>query len=76
MQRLHMDDLTGFIQSLSDGWTVLSLPAIAEIDGDIPISEHEDFQAAGDRQGERQQGPRGQWALITEYVELEERGEG
>jgi predicted phage terminase large subunit-like protein len=41
VQRLHMDDLTGFIQSLSDGWTVLSLPAIAAIDGDIPISEHE-----------------------------------
>jgi hypothetical protein len=39
MQRLHMDDLTGFVQSLSDGWTVLSLPAIAEIDEDVPISE-------------------------------------
>jgi len=39
MQRVHMDDLTGFVQSLSDDWTVLSLPAIAEIDEDIPISE-------------------------------------
>jgi predicted phage terminase large subunit-like protein len=38
MQRIHMDDLTGFVQSLSDDWTVLSLPAIAEIDEDIPIS--------------------------------------
>ena len=27
MQRVHMDDLTGFVQSLSDDWTVLSLPA-------------------------------------------------
>src|SRR4029077_3910545 len=26
MQRIHMDDLTGFVQSLSDDWTVLSLP--------------------------------------------------
>ena len=34
-----MDDLTGFVQSLSGDWTVLSLPAIAEIDEDIPISE-------------------------------------
>ena len=39
MQRIHMDDLTGFVQSLSDDWTVLSLPAIAEIDEDVPISE-------------------------------------
>ena len=38
MQRVHMDDLTGFVQSLSDDWTVLSLPAVAEIDEDIPIS--------------------------------------
>src|SRR6202167_3224061 len=38
MQRIHLDDLTGFVQSLSDDRTVLSLPAIAEIDEDIPIS--------------------------------------
>jgi hypothetical protein len=30
MQRLHMDDLTGFVLDHSDSWTVLSLPAIAE----------------------------------------------
>ena len=30
MQRLHMDDLTGFVLGQSDNWTVLSLPAIAE----------------------------------------------
>jgi predicted phage terminase large subunit-like protein len=41
MQRVHMDDLTGFVQSLSDDWTVLSLPAVAEIDEDIPISRKE-----------------------------------
>jgi predicted phage terminase large subunit-like protein len=41
MQRIHMDDLTGFVQSLSSDWTVLSLPAIAEIDEDIPISRKE-----------------------------------
>ena len=39
MHRIHLDDLTGFVQSLSDDWTVLSLPAIAEIDEDVPISE-------------------------------------
>ena len=36
-----MDDLTGFVQALSDDWDVLKLPAIAEIDGDIPISDTE-----------------------------------
>jgi hypothetical protein len=30
MQRVHMDDLTGFLLRQSDEWTVLSLPAIAE----------------------------------------------
>jgi hypothetical protein len=39
MQRIHLDDLTGFVQSLSDDWTVLSLPAIAEIDENVPISD-------------------------------------
>jgi predicted phage terminase large subunit-like protein len=38
MQRVHMDDLSGFVQFLSDDWTVLRLPAIAEVDEDIPIS--------------------------------------
>jgi hypothetical protein len=30
MQRLHMDDLTGFLRSQSDEWEVLNLPAIAD----------------------------------------------
>jgi predicted phage terminase large subunit-like protein len=38
MQRVHIDDLTGFVQGLSDEWQVLSLPAIAPIDEDIPVS--------------------------------------
>jgi predicted phage terminase large subunit-like protein len=38
MQRVHMDDLTGFVLSLSDEWVVLNLPAIAEVDEGIPIS--------------------------------------
>ena len=37
MQRVHIDDLTGFLVSQSDEWNVLSLPAIAETDEDIPI---------------------------------------
>ena len=38
MQRVHMDDLTGFLLDQSDEWTVLSLPAIAEVDETIPLS--------------------------------------
>ena len=41
MQRVHMDDLTGFVTSQSDEWEVLNLPAIAEVDEKIPISETE-----------------------------------
>jgi hypothetical protein len=38
MQRVHLDDLTGFVLSQSDDWTVLSLPAIAEDFESIPLS--------------------------------------
>ena len=41
MQRVHMDDLTGFVTDQSDEWTVLNLAAIAEADEDIPISATE-----------------------------------
>ena len=39
MQRVHMDDLTGFVTSQSDEWEVLNLAAIAEVDEVIPISD-------------------------------------
>jgi len=38
MQRIHMDDLTGFVLDQSDEWTTLSLPAIAEVPETIPLS--------------------------------------
>ena len=37
MQRLHEDDLAGVLLRSSDEWTVVSLPAIAEQDEQIPI---------------------------------------
>jgi predicted phage terminase large subunit-like protein len=37
MQRVHLDDLTGFVLGGEDEWTVLSLPAIAEYEETIPI---------------------------------------
>jgi predicted phage terminase large subunit-like protein len=39
MQRVHMDDLTGFVTGQSDEWEILNLPAIAEVDEVIPISD-------------------------------------
>jgi predicted phage terminase large subunit-like protein len=39
MQRIHIDDLAGFVTSQSDEWEVLNLPAVAEIDEVIPISD-------------------------------------
>jgi predicted phage terminase large subunit-like protein len=39
MQRVHMDDLTGFVTSQSDEWEILDLPAIAEVEEHIPISD-------------------------------------
>ena len=48
MHRLHMDDMTGFLLDLSDDWTVLSLPAIAE--------SHERVQIAANRFHDRKPG--------------------
>jgi predicted phage terminase large subunit-like protein len=44
MQRVHMDDLTGFVTSESDEWEILNLPAIAEGDEVIPISGTEVYR--------------------------------
>jgi predicted phage terminase large subunit-like protein len=37
MQRVHMDDLTGFLTETSDEWELLSLPAIALFDECVPV---------------------------------------
>jgi predicted phage terminase large subunit-like protein len=39
MQRVHMDDLTGFLTEQSDEWEMLNLPAVAEHDQSIPCWE-------------------------------------
>jgi predicted phage terminase large subunit-like protein len=44
MQRVHMNDLSGFLSTSSDGWEILSLPAIAEADEHIPIGVGELYQ--------------------------------
>jgi predicted phage terminase large subunit-like protein len=44
MQRVHIDDLTGFLLSQSDEWHVLSLPAIAYFDETIPLSAERTFR--------------------------------
>src|SRR5215216_7270686 len=49
MQRLHEDDLAGALLRGSDEWTVLSLPAIAEQDEEIPIGNGQiHFRRDGD----------------------------
>jgi predicted phage terminase large subunit-like protein len=44
MQRVHIDDLTGFLLDQSDEWDVLSLPAIADCDEAIPLSAHRTYR--------------------------------
>jgi predicted phage terminase large subunit-like protein len=49
MQRLHEDDLAGVLLRGPDDWTVLSLPAIAEQDEQIPIGNGQiHYRRAGD----------------------------
>ena len=38
MQRLHVDDLVGHVLDKDEAWTHLNLPAIAEEDEEIPLS--------------------------------------
>src|SRR5689334_12973806 len=40
MQRVHMDDLTGYLLEQSDEWELLNLPAIAYADEIIPLGEN------------------------------------
>jgi predicted phage terminase large subunit-like protein len=44
MQRVHVDDLTGFLLEQSDEWEVLRLPAIAESDEVVPLSAERAYQ--------------------------------
>jgi predicted phage terminase large subunit-like protein len=39
MQRVHLNDLTGYLIENSGGWTMLNLAAIAEEDENIPVGE-------------------------------------
>ena len=39
MQRVHLNDLTGYLTENSDDWTVLSLPAIAEENEEIAVGD-------------------------------------
>jgi len=42
MQRLHVDDLAGHLRG-QGGWEIVSLPAIAEEDQDIPLAENRKY---------------------------------
>jgi predicted phage terminase large subunit-like protein len=41
MQRVHLNDLTGYLTENSEGWTILNLAAIAEEDEAIPIGDQQ-----------------------------------
>lgn len=43
MQRVHMDDLTGFVLEQSSDWEVLNLPAIADHEQTVRVSPRECF---------------------------------
>lgn len=43
MQRLHVNDLTGFVEA-GGGFHKLSFPAIADKDESIPVGDHETYQ--------------------------------
>ena len=49
MQRVHMDDLCGFLMSDSHDWEVLSLPAIAEAEARIQIGDERVLSPASRR---------------------------
>jgi hypothetical protein len=49
MQRVHLHDLTGYLQDNSEAWTVLNLAAIAEADEQISIGNGKfHFRRAGE----------------------------
>ncbi len=43
MQRVHMEDLTGFVLAQGEAWTHLNLPAIAEIDETVPLGSGREY---------------------------------
>jgi predicted phage terminase large subunit-like protein len=43
MQRVHLDDLTGYLLDQSDEWMVLNLPAIAYADEVVPIGRNRTY---------------------------------
>ncbi len=46
MQRVHIDDLCGFLAAASNDWQVLSLPAISEREEQISIGPNESYNRA------------------------------
>jgi predicted phage terminase large subunit-like protein len=44
MQRVHMDDMTGFLTGQSDEWEILNLPAIADHDSSVPCWEGSPYE--------------------------------
>ena len=47
-QRVHLNDLTGYLTGQCEDWELLSLPAIAEDDEQIPIGPNERYMRRAD----------------------------
>jgi predicted phage terminase large subunit-like protein len=71
MQRVHIDDLTGFLLRQSDGWTVLKMPAISDCFEEIPIAEGEVYE----RRPEEVLSPEREPAEVLERLRLQLRSD-
>jgi predicted phage terminase large subunit-like protein len=56
MQRLHENDLSGYLLSKTDGWEHLNLPGIAEKDEFISIGNFSKFRQKGELLHEKREG--------------------
>ncbi len=78
MQRVHMNDLTGFLRERSEGWEVLSLSAIADVETEYQLPRGSTYlRQAGEALSireplpvlERLQGEIGSAAFATQYLQ-------
>jgi hypothetical protein len=71
MQRVHMDDLPGFVTAQSDEWTVLNLPAITLESERIRIGdEHWKWRREGDLLHPEREGRRSSIACASPWVPI------
>jgi predicted phage terminase large subunit-like protein len=70
MQRLHQDDLTGFLLE-QGGWELLKLPAIAPADTRVPLSDSRVYEWKTDEPLDRVREPLSTLSLIKRQLGLD-----